>query len=162
MSMEENNKTLREQFFDLTGLTFDIDKKIEELAEATPNEKKKYFAKIEWYIPGGNANFNGKPKIEIAKFLNELAAKLGITDFNADITGDDKVDHHDKKIQSRVEIITDNGVEPVEGEGDDNKGNDNDETPKEETVDNEDTEETKDENEDDSDKPEEDSKEEEK
>ena len=136
MSMEENNKTLREQFFDLTGLTFDIDKKIEELAEATPNEKKRYFAKIEWYIPGGNANFNGKPKIEIAKFLNELAAKLGITDFNADITGDDKVDHHDKKIQSRVEIITDNGVEPVEGEGDDNKGNDNGETPKEETVDN--------------------------
>lgn len=97
---------LREQFRKATGITYDIDKVIENIPEDDKEAKQKLFNKIAWQSPGGGINLHGRNAETIGNFLVNLAEALDVDITNADINGDGKIDSSDDRIFSKIEVIT--------------------------------------------------------
>lgn len=93
---------LRENFLKATGLTFDIDKAISKLSD---DQKQKFFNKLVWLMPGGEANNKGERGKLIANIIVDVAKELDI-ELTGDINGDGKINKNDERIASRVEVLT--------------------------------------------------------
>lgn len=73
--MGNENKTLKEKFLNVTGLTYDIDEVIKNLSE---EDKEKFKKDILWHIPGGAYRKEGSErKKPVDEFISELETVLG-------------------------------------------------------------------------------------
>ena len=105
----------RKLFHEVTGLTWDINKLIENVK--TEDDKKELLRKLDWYIPEGAYLANAEKRDKAIELINTVTTELGIklSEVFVDVDGDGDVDAYDViDTKEPAKEPTDDPDKPVE------------------------------------------------